>query len=63
MREKIIKPKGKNSYFIVTAKDVVKFQNIDADIREKIAVLVVKLQFKAGREQWEREVLRRLSSL
>jgi tetraacyldisaccharide 4'-kinase len=60
--EKIINQKEKNSYFIVTAKDAVKFQNINADIREKIAILVVKLQFKAGKEQWEREMLKRLLS-
>jgi tetraacyldisaccharide-1-P 4'-kinase len=60
--EKIINQKEKNSYFIITAKDAVKFQNINADIREKIAVLVVKLQFKAGKEQWDREVLKRLPS-
>ncbi|MDR0800405.1 MAG: hypothetical protein LBN01_02595 [Endomicrobium sp.] len=32
------------------------------DIKEKIAVLIVKLQFKTGKEQWERKLLKRLPS-
>ena len=62
MLEKIMNQKGKNSCFIVTAKDAVKFQNISLDIKERIAVLVVKLQFKTGKEQWERKLLKCLPS-
>jgi tetraacyldisaccharide 4'-kinase len=58
----IISQKSENSCFIITAKDAVKFQNIDANIKERIAVLVVKLQFAKGKDQWEQEVLRCLQS-
>ncbi|MDR3256131.1 MAG: tetraacyldisaccharide 4'-kinase [Endomicrobium sp.] len=58
--KKIIHRKGKDSYFIATAKDAVKFQNINVDFKEKIAILTVKPIFKIGKAQWEREVLKRL---
>jgi tetraacyldisaccharide 4'-kinase len=60
MLEKIINQNGKNSYFIITAKDAVKFQNINADIKEKFAVLVVKPQFIARKKQWEEEIVKHL---
>lgn len=58
--EKIIDKSRKNSYFIITAKDAVKFQGINADIKEKFAVLVAKPQFVTGKEQWEEEILKHL---
>jgi tetraacyldisaccharide 4'-kinase len=63
--KKIINQKSENAYFIITAKDAVKFQNsneIDTNIKKKVAVLVVKLRFLKGREQWERELLKCLRS-
>jgi tetraacyldisaccharide 4'-kinase len=57
---KIISKKGNDSYFITTEKDAVKFQNVDASLKKKFALLVVKPIFKAGRLQWEQEVLKRL---
>jgi tetraacyldisaccharide 4'-kinase len=60
--KKIISQKGRNSYFIVTAKDAVKFQNIDENIKEKFAVLTAKLQFMTGKKQWEEELLKCLRS-
>ncbi|MDR3253352.1 MAG: tetraacyldisaccharide 4'-kinase, partial [Endomicrobium sp.] len=50
----------KNSYFIITSKDAVKFQNISADIKEKIAVLFVQPKFKTGEKKWEQTVLKNL---
>ena len=60
MLKKIIDRKDKNSYFVVTAKDAVKFQNINTSIKEKIAVLIVNPHFITEKEQWEREVLKTL---
>jgi tetraacyldisaccharide 4'-kinase len=60
MLKKIISKKDKNSYFIITAKDAVKFQNSDASTKEKIAVLIVNPHFVTEKEQWEREVLKSL---
>jgi len=57
---KIISKKEKNSYFISTEKDAVKFQNIDIDLKKKIAILVVKPIFRTGKLQWEQEILRHL---
>jgi tetraacyldisaccharide 4'-kinase len=60
MLEKIINKSGKSSYFVITAKDAVKFQDINATIKERFAVLNVKPQFVIGKEQWEEEILKRL---
>jgi tetraacyldisaccharide 4'-kinase len=60
MLESIVNENGKNSYFIITAKDAVKIQNISTNLKEKMAVLTVKPQFIVGREQWEQEVLKSL---
>jgi tetraacyldisaccharide 4'-kinase len=57
---KITSKKCNDSYFITTEKDAVKFQNIDADLKKKIALLVVKPIFKTGRLQWEQELLKHL---
>jgi tetraacyldisaccharide 4'-kinase len=57
---KITSKKGDDSYFIITEKDVVKFQNVDVNLKKKIALLVVKPIFKTGRLQWEEEILKRL---
>jgi tetraacyldisaccharide 4'-kinase len=54
--------KYKNAYFIVTAKDAVKFDNIDEDIKRKIVVLKVTPKFITGKEQWERSILNVLQS-
>jgi tetraacyldisaccharide 4'-kinase len=58
--KKIIEQKNEKAYFIITAKDAVKFQNIDDDIKEKFAVLIIKPQFVMGKEQWEQEILKTL---
>jgi tetraacyldisaccharide 4'-kinase len=50
----------KNSYFIITAKDAVKFQNIDINIKKKIVVLIVKPKFEIGEEEWGKKVLKNL---
>ncbi|MDR2676673.1 MAG: tetraacyldisaccharide 4'-kinase [Endomicrobium sp.] len=50
----------KNSCFIITSKDAVKFQNIDIDILKKIAVLIVKPKFKTGEKNWEQIILKSL---
>jgi tetraacyldisaccharide 4'-kinase len=61
MLEKIISKSGKNSYFVITAKDAVKFKNtINADIKERFAVLNVKPQFVTRKQQWEEEILKHL---
>lgn len=54
--------KYKNAYFIVTAKDAVKFDNIDEDIKRKIVVLKVTPKFITGKEQWENSILNVLQS-
>jgi tetraacyldisaccharide 4'-kinase len=59
---KLIAKKEADAYFIVTAKDAVKLQNIDAKIKERIAVLTVKPQFIKGKEQWEQTILKCLQS-
>ncbi|MDR3195804.1 MAG: tetraacyldisaccharide 4'-kinase [Endomicrobium sp.] len=56
----LIAQKKANAYFIITAKDAVKLQNVDSKIKEKIAVLTVKPQFITGKEQWEQTILKRL---
>jgi tetraacyldisaccharide 4'-kinase len=59
---KLIFQKEKDAYFIVTAKDAVKLQNVDAKMKEKIAVLEVKPQFVKGKRQWEQTILKCLQS-
>ncbi|MDR3071752.1 MAG: tetraacyldisaccharide 4'-kinase [Endomicrobium sp.] len=56
--KKIVNKKAKDSYFIITAKDAIKYQNIDASIKERLAVLTVRPQFIMGKEQWEQEILK-----
>jgi tetraacyldisaccharide 4'-kinase len=60
MLEKIINKSGKSSYIVITAKDAVKFQEINADIKDRFAVLNVKPQFVTGKQQWQEEILRHL---
>jgi tetraacyldisaccharide 4'-kinase len=60
LMKKLVK-KYKNSYFIVTMKDSVKLNNIDIDIKRKIAVLVVKLKFiENDKKTWEKKILNSL---
>jgi tetraacyldisaccharide 4'-kinase len=60
LMKKLVK-KYKNSYFIVTTKDSVKLKNIDVDIKQKIAVLVVKPKFiENDKEIWEKKILNSL---
>jgi tetraacyldisaccharide 4'-kinase len=60
LMKKLVK-KYKNSYFIVTMKDSVKLNNIDIDIKQKIAVLVVKLKFiENNKKTWEKKILNSL---
>ncbi|MDR1417854.1 MAG: tetraacyldisaccharide 4'-kinase [Endomicrobium sp.] len=54
--------KYKNAYFIVTAKDAVKLDNIDEDIKRKIVVLKVTPKFITGKEQWESSIINVLQS-
>ncbi|MDR0723741.1 MAG: tetraacyldisaccharide 4'-kinase [Endomicrobium sp.] len=54
--------KYKYAYFIVTAKDAVKFDNICEDIKRKIVVLKVTPKFIIGEDQWENSVLNTLQS-
>jgi tetraacyldisaccharide 4'-kinase len=59
---KLISQKETDVYFVVTAKDAVKLQNIDAKTKEKISVLMVKPQFIKGKEKWEQIILKCLQS-
>ncbi|MDR1122560.1 MAG: tetraacyldisaccharide 4'-kinase [Endomicrobium sp.] len=59
---KLISQKGADAYFVVTAKDAVKLQNVDAETKEKISVLMVKPQFIKGKEKWEQIILKCLQS-
>jgi tetraacyldisaccharide 4'-kinase len=58
----LISQKETGSYFIITAKDVLKLLNVDAKMKERIAVLTVKPQFIKGKEQWEQKILKCLQS-
>jgi tetraacyldisaccharide 4'-kinase len=58
----LISKKETDAYFIVSAKDAVKLQNVDTKIKEKIAVLTVRPQFIKGKERWEQTILKRLQS-
>ncbi|MDR1244948.1 MAG: tetraacyldisaccharide 4'-kinase [Endomicrobium sp.] len=59
---KLISQKETDSYFVVTAKDAIKLQNVDAKTKEKISVLMVKPQFIKGKEKWEQAILKCLQS-
>ncbi|MDR1522901.1 MAG: tetraacyldisaccharide 4'-kinase [Endomicrobium sp.] len=54
--------KYQNAYFIVTAKDAVKFKDIDESVRGKIIVLKVTPKFITGKLQWENSILNTLQS-
>jgi tetraacyldisaccharide 4'-kinase len=58
----IVNKKYKNAYFIITAKDAVKFKNIDETVRKKIIVLKVIPKFITGNIQWENSILNTLQS-
>jgi tetraacyldisaccharide 4'-kinase len=60
--DNLISQKETDSYFIITAKDAVKLRNVNAKIKERIAVLTVKPQFIKGKEQWEQKILKCLQS-
>jgi len=59
---KLISQKEADSYFVVTAKDAVKLQNVDSKTKERISVLMVKPQFIKGKEKWEQAILKCLQS-
>jgi tetraacyldisaccharide 4'-kinase len=59
---KLISQREKDAYFVVTAKDAVKLQNVDAKTKERISVLMIKPQFIKGKEQWEKAILKCLQS-
>jgi tetraacyldisaccharide 4'-kinase len=58
----IIKEKGENSRFIITAKDSVKFENVDDNIKQKFAVLTVKPCFMERKKEWDLTILKSLQS-
>ncbi|MDR1663264.1 MAG: tetraacyldisaccharide 4'-kinase [Endomicrobium sp.] len=59
---KLVSQKGTDAYFVVTAKDAVKLQNVDTKMKEKISVLTIKPQFIKGKERWEQTILKCLQS-
>ncbi|MDR3124887.1 MAG: tetraacyldisaccharide 4'-kinase [Endomicrobium sp.] len=58
----IVNKKYRNTYFIVTAKDAVKFENIDESIKKKVIVLKVLPKFITGKNQWKKSILNILQS-
>jgi tetraacyldisaccharide 4'-kinase len=54
--------KCKDAYFIITAKDAVKFKYVDEGIKRKIVVLKVIPEFITGKKQWENSILNTLQS-